>query len=813
VVSDDEAPATADHTVLVATTATSTRPPDARATRAETLSGRWQIIDVLGTGGMGTVYRARDRELDETVALKMVKRETLGPDALERFRREVKLARRVSHRNVARVFELGEHEGERFFTMELIEGESLRSLLDRVGPMPMNRLIEIGVAIARGLDAAHQVGVVHRDLKPDNVLVGLDGRIAITDFGIAASLEQSGAAETTSFAGTPMYMAPEQVDRQSPITAKSDVYALGAVLYELGTGEAPFKGETPLAIAVARLTQLAPDPRKLRPSLSDSFAELVLGCMAQKPEERVASAALVEAGLLSLDPGAVPAPRISQKPAAEASQTITVSSASSLHATSAPGSLSPWSARSAPATRLAVVPLVNLGADDDAYVADGLTDDLIDALSTLRPLRVLSRGLAERWAGRRDLDPREVGQAIGATVLVTGSLRRLPDRTLQITLRLLSTEDGSQVWTKRFAVPDANLLEVNQQAAGAIAGALALEGYRMEHRVTDPVAVELYLRARAAYREFSTTGAERANTLYGQALAIVPNDPVLLSGKAMSLARIGFFHGSTLEDAREMAQRALALAPHAGDAHLAMGTVHLQFGNLRDAMAEALLAISHSPSLGEAHQLAGRILAETGPADAALRALGLAIEIEPRMGLSHASRAQVLANIGRWEEAYATMEEARPTMDGQLTYHIAQARLAYWNQDQARIDASIQWLAQISTDGDARADVAKQFTMLIDPVRAPGLIDDPEPMIALGALRRRLFVLQAFTEIAVNLGRLERALGFLERAVHEGLTDLLWLDGCPMLAPLRLDPRWFSLRAPVLARAEEVRALLPRTNR
>jgi tetratricopeptide (TPR) repeat protein len=354
---------------------------------------------------------------------------------------------------------------------------------------------------------------------------------------------------------------------------------------------------------------------------------------------------------------------------------------------------------------------------------------------------------------------------------------------------------------------------VNQEAASAIAGALALEGHRVEHRVSDPVAVELYLRARAAYREFSADGAERACVLYSQALAIVPDDPALLAGKAMSLARTGFFYGSKIEEARTTAQRALALAPHAGDAHLAMGTVHLQVGDIPEAMAEALLAISHSPSLGEAHQLAGRILAETGPTDAALRALDLAIEIEPRMGLSHTSRAQVLANTGRWAEAYATLDAARPTMEGQLTFHITRARLAYWNRDQKRIDESRAWLAQLAADGDPRADIAGQFTMMIDPARAQELMDDPEPVIAIGARRRQLFVLQAFAEIAVNLGRLEQAFGFLERAVAAGLTDLLWLDGCPMLVPLRSNPRWLELRAPVLARAEAVRALLPRTNR
>jgi eukaryotic-like serine/threonine-protein kinase len=334
--------------------------------------------------------------------------------------------------------------------------------------------------------------------------------------------------------------------------------------------------------------------------------------------------------------------------------------------------------------------------------------------------------------------------------------------------------------------------------------------------MSDPVAVELYLRARAAYREFSPTGAAAASGLYDQALAIAPDDPALLAGKAMSLARISFFLGTRIPEAQETAARALALAPNSGEAHLATGTIHLQTGDIRAAFAEALAAIANSPSLGEAHQLAGRILAETGPADAALRALALAIEIEPRMGLSHMSLAQVLANTGRWDEAYATIEAARGAMSEQVTFHVASARMAAWNNDTERVKASVQALEQIAANsGGIRAEIARQFSVLVDPTAAKALLDNPGPLLSDGkhSVRRSLFILQALTEISASNGRLEGAMQHLESAVQTGLIDLLWFDGCPLLTPLRSDPRWVELRAPVLARAEAVRELLPHTQR
>ncbi|AKV04164.1 Serine/threonine protein kinase [Labilithrix luteola] len=227
------------------------------------VANRYELLGMLGGGAMGTVYRARDRELDEIVALKVLRRELAATEGmLERFRREVKLARRVTHRNVARTFDIGEHGGDRFLTMELVRGEGLASLLTRRGRLPLAEVVSISRDVCAGLSAAHAAGVLHRDLKPDNVVLAEDGRAVITDFGIARAASEGELGRTVGgIVGTPAYMAPEQVEGAPNLDARADLYALGAMIFELLTGSLPWTGETVIAVAAARLLQPPPDPR------------------------------------------------------------------------------------------------------------------------------------------------------------------------------------------------------------------------------------------------------------------------------------------------------------------------------------------------------------------------------------------------------------------------------------------------------------------------------------------------------------------------------------------------------------------------
>jgi serine/threonine-protein kinase len=271
------------------------------------LAGRYEIEALLGSGGMGAVYRARDRELDEIVALKMLNRALVSsPAMLARFRQEAKLARRVTHRNVARMFDIGEHEGDKFLTMEFVDGEPLAALAARERPMKIQRVAKITEEVCAGLDAAHGEGIVHRDLKPDNVLIAKDGRVVITDFGIAR-LSTGDALKTMGVPiGTPAYMAPEQVEGAKDVDARADIYALGTMLFELLTGERAWLGESIYQVASLRLVMPPPSPKERRADLPDAVAEIVMKCMARRREDRYASAAEVAAALsgVTLPPAA-----------------------------------------------------------------------------------------------------------------------------------------------------------------------------------------------------------------------------------------------------------------------------------------------------------------------------------------------------------------------------------------------------------------------------------------------------------------------------------------------------------------------------
>ncbi|HEY8090687.1 MAG TPA: serine/threonine-protein kinase, partial [Polyangiaceae bacterium] len=358
--------------------------PAASTPSHHVFADRYEILGLVGSGGMGTVYRAKDRELDEIVALKLLRREVMDASGmLDRFRQEVKLARRVTHRNVARTYDIGESGGEKFLTMEFIDGEPLSARLGREGALPLDEVMDLAIAICGGLEAAHAAGVVHRDLKPDNVLLARDGRVVLTDFGIARAVADANRAATVGLAlGTPAYMAPEQVEGATDLDERADVYALGTMLYECVTGERAWSGEGIWALAAARLMNPPPDPRARRPDLPPAGAEIVLRCMARKREDRFQRVADVAHALNSMTMPAQRA-RPSVPPPLQAPLELETKA-------------------------VAVMPFRNLGAPADAYLVDGLADDLIDALSMTPGLRVLGHGAVARFRGETR-DAREVG--------------------------------------------------------------------------------------------------------------------------------------------------------------------------------------------------------------------------------------------------------------------------------------------------------------------------------------------------------------------------------------------------------------------
>jgi serine/threonine protein kinase/tetratricopeptide (TPR) repeat protein len=298
--------------------------PVRELTTGSTFAGRYQVIEELGHGGMGRVYKVQDTEIKEKVALKLLRPEiTLDKEAVERFSNELKLARKISHRNVCRMFDLGRAEGTTFITMEFVPGEDLKSFLHRAKQLSIGTAVSIARQVCEGLEEAHRLGIVHRDLKPGNIMIDKDGDAKVMDFGIARSLSGRGITGAGVLIGTPEYMSPEQVDGKE-VDQRSDLYSLGVILYEMVTGRIPFSGDTPLSVAHKQRYEAPEDPKKLNAHVSDDLAGVILKCLAKDRDKRFQSAAELGAELGRIEQGLPTTDRIVSKKKALTSKEFTV---------------------------------------------------------------------------------------------------------------------------------------------------------------------------------------------------------------------------------------------------------------------------------------------------------------------------------------------------------------------------------------------------------------------------------------------------------------------------------------------------------
>ena len=740
------------------------------------VAGRYTLLGLLGVGGMGSVYRARDEELEEVVALKVLRQDLVNePGMLERFRREVKLARRVTHKNVARVFDIGEHGADKYLTMEYVEGEPLNVGLARQGAMSVARVVELATAICAGLAAAHAAGVVHRDLKPENVLLAKDGRVVITDFGIARMHEPEGSrTQVGAVIGTPAYMAPEQVQGIADIDTRADIYALGAMLYELFTGEKAWRGESIVSVAAARLVQPPPDPRVKRPDLPTACGTVVLKCMARDRDERYRTAQEVAEELTSLT-----LPAMNRLPVT----TLVAPAASN-------GTPTPAAQTASAEKTVAVLPFRNSGPPDDEYLAEGLTDDLIDTLSMTRGLKLRPRGVVMRFKGV-DQDPREIGRELAVQVVVEGNVRRTP-AGMRISARVLSVADGFQLWAKRFDRPEKDLFVVNDEVAKAIADALTVDmALPARESPTDPVAVELYLKARIEYRKFWVEHVREAVKLLEQALARAPQDPTILSGYASALARMSFFNGDNAVLAKQAAERALVSAPHLAEAHLAMAHGLFQAGDGAGAVRSARQAITRAPALAEAYGLIGMILSESGPLDEATRVLETARSLDPSAPSVSRNLARVAVLRGDREGAQKHLEQVR-TVEGEFAYFAGVSRYAIWYRDEELLMSVAERLRNVKIDAPIQRAIRDALLDKISPFDSA--VFQQAMANNEGGWRRTAYFRQVEVELALYVGDVARAVGSIMPCAQSGLIDLLWMDRCPLLEPLRGTPEFQAAR-------------------
>lgn len=740
----------------------------------ELVANRYRIVRWLGGGGMGRVYEAVDGELGERVALKVL-RAGLSADALERFRREVRLTRRINHRNVARMFDIGDHDGNRFLTMELVDGKSLTRELG--SPMPWPRLQAIARQICDGLHAAHDIGIVHRDLKPDNILIETTtDRAVITDFGIARSLDDMAVTQDGTVLGTPRYMSPEQLSGKS-IDQRSDIFSLGVVLYELASGRRPWDGDNAISIAVAQMTQ--PAAPLTFSALPAGFVGLVGRCLEIEPERRPANVTDLITALSDDTRVECPDPRtVRVRPPAAPIPTVATF-----------------------ASTLAVLPLSC--APDDEYLADGLHEDLTDILSTTSNLRVRPAGIARSQAAP---DPREVGKKLEVDHVVAGSLRRTPD-AIRISARLISVADGFQIWARRLDCTEAEVLATSDTLAQEIATALSTRA-STQTRPTDPRSVDLYLRARAELRRFWGSHAQSAADMLDHAHDLSPSSAPIAGARALASVQAWVLQGDPKLFERARLATGQGLATGHAEAFLASASFKLNTGDPYNAARDLATALVRAPMLAQAHEMAGKVLVEIGAVSEARHHFDTAVALDPsRAAIVSMEVARIDALEGWWERADRAVAALKNDPDRSLVQlaSIFQSRFACWRGDRDAMLASAKHFAPRM--GMTASRLVDYITDTVnDGAVGPGQVTEFIAQFGGAAkpLRGELIGLQLLSELSILYDRPETAVEILEEADRKHFLDVVVLEKCVLYDRVRSSLRFQQLRDRVATRAARV---------
>ena len=695
------------------------------------LGGAYTIERELGRGGMATVYLARDTKHQRAVALKVLLPDlaaSLGP---ERFRREITTAAQLQHPHILGVFDSGETaDGQLWFTMPYVEGETLRARLAREHQLPISDALRITREIADALDYAHDANVIHRDIKPENILLTKRGDALLADFGIARALsdgasltgeQRAGLTMTGLSVGTPQYMSPEQASGERGLDARSDVYALGAVCYEMLTGEPPFSAPTQQAVIAKMMSTDASSVRVLRPGVSEPLAQVLQRALARVPGDRWRSAGEFGAALDAAERAAPGVTAAAPAPARRTRQMSRVAAVSlGMGFLIGVGLLFAYSSHNAaPATdtsmRLAVLPFENMGDTSDAYFADGITDAVRGKLTGLPGIEVI--GLASSGQYRKTTKtPQQIGQELGVRYLLIGRVHWARGTggasRVQVSPELVEAGTAASKWQQPFDAPLTDVFQVQADIASKVVQALqvALSPEAKKSLETNPttdlVAYDSYLRGMALMRSGNSPPILRRSIgAFKEAIARDSNLALAWSGlgSASTLLFFNDVRSFALADSADKATaRALALQPDLAEARAARS---LFYTNVRSdyvrALDEAKTGLAHSPN---ATLLAAAASAEEsiGDWDAAASHAAQAIKLDPRNGGAFARDAQ----IALWRRDTAA---GRKSMERALS--IVPGNLSFLEQ---RIMVELQ-------RGDLGA-ARRQFQVASDQVGAPAMV-------------------------------------------------------------------------------------------
>ena len=640
---------------------------DVRDALQQSLGDHFHLERELGGGGMSRVFLAYDRVLDRRVVVKLLPAELAAELSVERFKREILLAASLQHPHIVGVLSTGDVNGMPFFVMPFVEGQSLRQRLVRDGPLPVGEVVPILRDVARALAYAHGRGVVHRDVKPDNVLLA-HGSAALTDFGVAKALSDARAPEAGGTAaltrvgtslGTPDYMAPEQVAGEGNVDGRADIYAFGVMAYEILAGATPFAGRSLPQLLAAHLAEPAPPLVERRPNVPAALANLVMRCLEKDPARRPQTAAEVVASLEG--------PTVTSGPVATAVATprrrrpmVLLALAAVVVGGLVTAALLVRGGRPSGAAAgdrsIAVLPFGNLSGDTaDLYFAAGMTEQLTGALAETPGLRVASRSVVIARAGDLGGDPLVLGPALGVATLLEGTVRREAGR-LRVSARLVDAGDGLTLWSRTFereatdvfAVQDSLTAAIVEAIRGRFGGDLAVSALR--RGTSDPEAYDLFLRGRFFFQRRGEDALRRAIMHFRDAVRRDSSYADAWAGLADAYGVLPLYAAvsadSVLPIALEAANRAVALDATLPAALTSRGSLLNAAWRWEDAEADYRRALALDPDYVIAHQWLGENLLVRGRVPEAVAALTRAAELDSLSPIIAGSFAGALAVAG-----------------------------------------------------------------------------------------------------------------------------------------------------------------------
>jgi serine/threonine-protein kinase len=783
---------------------------------AETLAGAlgsgYTVERELIGGAMSRVFVAYDHALGRRVAVKVLTREVAAEMKVERFRLEIQLAARLQHPHIVPLLQSSDVDGVLYFTMPFVEGESLRTRLDRDHALALPDAMRLLRHVASALAYAHKQGVVHRDIKPDNVLIA-DEFALVTDFGVARAISASAttAGDRLTSAGialgTPAYMAPEQALADPEIDHRADIYSFGVLAYETLTGSPPFQGKTAQATLASHVVEPPPDIRAKRADIPGAIADIVMQCLEKKPADRPQLASDL---LPVFDTGSTASREEITRPTKPSRPfprwILAAAAAALIIATGAYFIAKNFRSSAAVApdafTSVAVLPLVNIGGDkSDEYFSDGMTDELANTLAKLPGLKVASRTSAYAFKGK-NTDIGEIGRTLNVQTVIEGTVRR-SGKTLRVAAQLVNVHDGLAIWSDTYERQTTDVFSVQDDIARAISKALQPKlGVPAPHLLSesrgtdDLVAFDNYLRGRFFLNARGADNLRLAVTYLDSAITRDPKFGRAYAALAMAYALLPEYTDSPPPEVVALTHNAVSTAlsidTTLAEAYTALGLTNVHEWKFDEAGKAYRMALALDSKYPTAHQWYGELLFHTGKLDSSLAQIRTAVDLDPLAPINASALGYALMLSGKYDDA---ISELRQGIEVAPTLGLHHAMLA-----EALIHSGRTSLAIPEFESASRLDseVALRKGFLAYGLGRAGMTERASSIIAELEERQRL---RGKTGVALAAGYLglhenDKALSALEQSVREHDINLLTtvsLVPDPVYDPLRTDPRFDAI--------------------